>query len=256
MNQGLLTIIKELHAKYKGILGYHRMTRFVNPTLGTNYNKKRIRRLMCILGIWSIICPSRRYCTKTSFINIEENILHRDFTADAPNQKWCTDVTFLQYGLGSKAYLSAIKDLYDGSVIAYHISKNNDNPLVMENLRKAMEANPGATSLIHSDRGSQYTSREYRMVTTQYQMTRSMSRVGKCIDNAPIESFFGHFKTECYDLKKYQSYEDSITDIYLYNKERFSRAQQGPCSSFQEGQGPCFIFYYFIVHLTGSCSDK
>ena len=152
--------------------------------------------------------------------------------------------------------MNAIKDLYDGSVIAYHISKNNDNPLVMENLRKAMEANPGATPLIHSDRGSQYTSREYRMVTTQYQMTRSMSRVGKCIDNAPIESFFGHFKTECYDLKKYQSYEDPITDIYLYNKERFSRAQQGPCSSFQEGQGPCFIFYYFIVYLIGSCSDK
>lgn len=62
----------------------------------------------------------------------------------------------------------AIKDLYDGSIVAYHISQHNDNPLVMENLRKAMEANPGATPLIHSDRGSQYTSREYRMVTTQY----------------------------------------------------------------------------------------
>lgn len=85
----------------------------------------------------------------------------------------------------------------------------------METLRKAMEANPNVTPLIHSDRGSQYTSREYRMKTTQYQLTRSMSRVGKCIDNAPIESFFGHFKTECYDLKKYKTFEELAADIML-----------------------------------------
>ena len=213
INQGLLTIIQELHAKYQGILGYHRMTLFVNHTHGTNYNKKRIRRRMLILGISSIIRRSRGYCTKTSFINIEENILNRDFMAESPNQKWCTDVTFLQ------------------SVIAYHISKHNDNPLVMENLRKAMEANPDATPLIHSDRGSQYTSREYRMVTTQYQMIRSMSRVGKCIDNAPIESFFGHFKTECYDLKKYKTFEELVADIddyiYFYNNERCQERNNG-----------------------------
>lgn len=210
--------IKELHGKYHGILGHRRMTRYVNRILGAHYNKKRIRRLMRILGIRAIIRRSRGYCTKTSVINIEENILNRDFTATAPNQKWCTDVTFLQYGLGCKAYLSAIKDLYDSSIVAYHISHHNDNPLVMENLRKAMEANPEATPLLHSDRGSQYTSREYRMKTTQYQITRSMSRVGKCIDNAPIESFFGHLKTECYDLKKYKTFEELVTDIdgYIY----------------------------------------
>lgn len=133
------------------------MTRAVNRKLGTTYNKKRIRRLMRILGISSIIRRSRGYCTKTSFVNIEENILNREFAAHAPNQKWCTDVTFLQYGRGCKAYLSAIKDLYDGSIVAYHISKHNDNPLVMETLRKAIEINSGATPLLHSDRGSQYT---------------------------------------------------------------------------------------------------
>lgn len=74
------------------------MTRAVNRKLGTTYNKKRIRRLIRILGISSIIRRSRGYCTKTSFVNIEENILNREFAAHAPNQKWCTDVTFLQYG--------------------------------------------------------------------------------------------------------------------------------------------------------------
>lgn len=207
------------------------MTRDVNRQLKVTYNKKRIRRLIHILSISSIIRHSRGYCTKTSFVNIEENIFNRDFTAYVSNQKWCTDVTFLQYGLGCKAYLSAIKDLYDDSIIAYHISKHNDNPLVMENLRKAMEANPDAIPPLHSDRGSQYMSREYRMVTTQYQMTRTISRIGKYIDNAPIESFFGHFKTECYDLKTYKTFEKAVADIdtyiYFYNNERFQERKNG-----------------------------
>ncbi|WP_270300933.1 IS3 family transposase [Streptococcus infantarius] len=211
---------------HNGILGYRRMTLFVNRMLGTSYNKKRIRRLMHILGIRSII---RR--AKGSFVNVEDNILNRDFTATAPNQKWCTDVTFLKYGFSCKAYLSAIKDLYDGSIVAYVVGQFNDNELVLETLRKAQKANPNAIPLIHSDRGSQYTSKDYYRLTTQYQMTRSMSRVGKCIDNAPIESFFGHFKTECYDLKKYKTFEELVSDIdayiYFYNHQRFQERNNG-----------------------------
>ncbi|WP_153048197.1 DDE-type integrase/transposase/recombinase, partial [Streptococcus suis] len=92
----------------------------------------------------SIIRRSKGYCTKTSFVNVEDNILNRDFTATAPNQKWCTDVTFLKYGIGCKAYLSAIKDLYDGSIVAYVVGQFNDNELVLETLRKARTANPEA----------------------------------------------------------------------------------------------------------------
>ncbi|WP_142386347.1 IS3 family transposase, partial [Streptococcus thermophilus] len=181
-NTRLIDVIKALHSQHNGILGYRRMTRFVNRKLETNYNKKRIRRLMHILGIRSIIRRSKGYCTKTSFVNVEDNILNRDFTATAPDQKWCTDVMFLKYGIGCKAYLSAIKDLYDGSIVAYVVGQFNDNELVFETLRKARKANPEATPLIHSDRGSQYTSKDYYRLTTKYQMIRSMSRVGKCID--------------------------------------------------------------------------
>ena len=101
----------------------------------------------------------------------------------------------------------------------------------MATLDKAMKANPGAKPIIHSDRGSQYTSREYFMVTTKHQLTRSMSRVGKCIDNAPVESFFGHFKTECYHLKRYKTYGELFADIdayiYFYNNERFQEKLNG-----------------------------
>lgn len=180
---------------------------------------------MRIAGLKSYIRRSKGYCTKTSYINIEDNILAGNFTAEAPNQKWVTDVTHLKYGLGSKAYLSVIKDLYDGSIVAYKVGRFNNNPLVMDTLKLAIQAHPDASPLIHSDRGSQYTSKEYRAITTQAGMTRSMSRLGRCTDNASIESFFGHFKCEQYDLKQYQTYEALESDInqymHFYNHERY-----------------------------------
>lgn len=105
-NTKLMDKIHEFHRLYKGILGYRRMTMFIKRQLDTNYNKKRIRRLMRILGISSVIRRVRHSCTKAGDRFYEENILNRDFTAAAPNQKWCTDVTYLPYGLGAKAYLS------------------------------------------------------------------------------------------------------------------------------------------------------
>ncbi|GGE25127.1 hypothetical protein GCM10011510_02790 [Streptococcus himalayensis] len=130
--------IQELHKQHKGILGYRRMTTFINRRLATNYNKKRIRRLMGILGI-QVIRRVRHACTKAGNRFYAENLLNRDFTATAPNQKWCTDVTYLQYGLGAKAYLSAIKNLYDGSIIVYEIDHNNDNLLVMKTISEQLQ---------------------------------------------------------------------------------------------------------------------
>lgn len=173
-NKKLMKKIKEFHRNYNGILGYRRMTNFINSQLGTNYNKKRIRRLMKILGIRSVIRRVRQSCTKGGGRFYEDNILNRDFTTTAPNQKWCTDVTYLQYALSAKAYLSVIKDLYDGSIIAYEIGHKNDNPLVIKTIKKALELNPGATPIIHSDRGSQYTSKECRYITQQAGLTLSM----------------------------------------------------------------------------------
>ena len=95
----------------------------------------------------------------------------------------------------------------------------------MDTIKAAIEANPDAAPLIHSDRGSQYTSKEYRFITTEAGMTRSMSRVGNCIDNAPIESFFGHFKCESYYLKHFKNYDELEREIdrYIkfYNEERY-----------------------------------
>lgn len=217
--------IKEIFKNRNGIYGYRRITMEINRRFKKKYNPKRIRRLMIEMGIKSHIRRSNGYSTKTSYVNIEENILNREFSAEKPNEKWVTDITHMTYGFGNKAYLSAIKDLYDGSIIAYQVGRFNDNSLVMNTIKSAVEANPNATPLIHSDRGSQYTSKEYRYLTTEAGMTRSMSRVGNCIDNAPIESFFSHFKCEKYDLKNYSTFEELEKDIdaYIkfYNEERY-----------------------------------
>ena len=224
-NEGLMVKIKEKFNQMNGVWGYRRIRMHINRKYDKNYSKSRIRRLMLKMGLKSHIRRSNGYSTQAGYRNIEPNRLDRDFTADKPNEKWVTDITHLHYGIGKKVYLSAIKDLYDGSIVAYHVSKRNDNLLVMETLDKAIKANPEAEPLIHSDRGSQYTSKDYRRKTTEAGMTRSMSRTANCLDNASIESFFGHFKCEKYDLNTYLTYHSLTDDIddYMkfYNEERY-----------------------------------
>lgn len=215
----------EFHA-LKGIYGARRIKILIERKYGKRYNLKRIKRLMRKLGLAASIRRKRKGCTKPGYSNYEENILDRDFTAKAPNQKWVTDVTYLEYGLGQKAYLSAVKDLYDGYIVSFEIGKHNDNPLVMRTLKKAFKTLNGDDDLLlHSDRGAQYTSKEYGRMTSEYAVRRSMSRVAKCLDNAPMESFWSHFKVECYSWKKYKTYEElveAINDyIKFYNTQRY-----------------------------------
>lgn len=221
----LMKEIQEVFDKVDGIYGYRRITMHINRTHHTSYNPKRIRRLMIKLDLKSHIRRSNGYSTQASYRNIEPNHLNREFSADKPNEKWVTDVTHIHYGLGRKAYLSVVKDLYDRSTVAHHVSKANDNPLVIDTLELAVKKNPGAKPLLHSDRGSQYTSKEYRRKTTEAGIKRSMSRTANCLDNASIESFFSHFKSERYDSKTYMTYEALVDDIddYIrfYNEERY-----------------------------------
>lgn len=226
-DEWLMKELNYLFHKREGIWGYRRMTMAMNALpIDKVFYPKRIRRLMQFLGLKSFIRRSRACSTKSTEKYIEENRMNREFSASKPNEKWVTDVTHLTYNNGRKAYLSVVKDLYDGSIIAYHMSQTNDNPLVMKTLEKAIAVlSEGETPLIHSDRGFQYTSKEYRRVTTQAGLQRSMSRVGNCIDNAPVESFFGHYKCERYKLRTYATYEELTNDteeyIAFYNHERF-----------------------------------
>ena len=193
-NEQLVEWIKELYEEQNGILGYRQMTITVNRVHETNYNKKRIRRLMQILHLQSV-CRKKKYNYIKSTPEVTaENVLNRKFYADAPNEKWLTDVTEFKYYVGEetkKLYLSAILDLYDRRIVSYRIGTSNNNQLVFETFDEALANNPNAHPLFHSDRGFQYTSKVFHQKLIKAGMRQSMSRVGRCIDNGPMEGYWG-----------------------------------------------------------------
>ena len=157
-------------------------------------------------------------------------ICRKKFTAEAPNQKWLTDVTEFKYYIGvevHKIYLSAILDLYDRRIVSYVIGNSNNNPLVFDTFDAAITENPGAKPLCHSDRGFQYTNRAFHAKLEAAGMSQSRSRVARCIDNGPMEGFWGIRKRERYYGKRFTD-RDSLVKmiedyIEYYNNRRLQR---------------------------------
>ena len=229
-NEEIIRWIKGLYEEQNGILGYRQMTITINRIHMVCYNKKRIRRLMQILGLKSV-CRIKKKSYIPSIPETEaENVLNREFHADAPNEKWLTDVTEFKYYVGPeihKLYLSAILDLYDKRIVAYKIGDSNNNQLVLDNFDEAVALNPDAHPLFHSDRGYQYTSKTFYEKLQTAKMRQSMSRVGRCIDNGPMESFWGLLKSEMYYLRRFTDRDELIhaieNYIYFYNHARFQK---------------------------------
>lgn len=157
--------------------------------------------------------------------------MNREFTADRPNEKWLTDVTEFKLQNGEKAYLSAILDLHDKSIVAYALGRSNNNQLVFDTFDAAVNANPGAHPLFHSDRGYQYTSRQFNAKLDGIHATQSMSRPGRCIDNGPMEGFWGILKSEMYYLQLFHTFEEleKAIDEYIvfYNTRRLQAKLKG-----------------------------
>lgn len=230
-NKKILDTIIQLYNDVQGIYGYRRMKLNINRILGETYNHKRIYRLMKSVNMKSVIRRKRKnYIPSTPQITAE-NILNRDFHADKPNQKWLTDVTEFKLTDGTKAYLSAILDLHDNSIISYVLGKSNNNVLVFETFDKAVVSNPNANPLFHSDRDFQYTSRSFRYKLDEIGATQSMSRVSRCIDNGPMEGFWGIIKSEMYYLRKFHHFDElqSAIDKYIdfYNSKRLQQKLKG-----------------------------
>jgi putative transposase insK len=144
-NIELANLIKGYDEHFDHILGYRRMTSWINHFNHTNYKKKRIHRIMKKLNIHSVIGKKKKKYLSSTPQAVAENILQRDFYATAPNQKWATDVTeFKVPGEKKKLYLSAIIDLYDRYPVSYVISCRNDNRLVFKTFDKAIISNPDA----------------------------------------------------------------------------------------------------------------
>lgn len=205
-------LIQEYDTRFNHILGYRRMTMYINRLNNKRYSKNRIHRVMKAINIHSVIRRKRKKYQASAPEVTAENILNRDFYAKAPNEKWATDVTEFKWYEGPvvhKLYLSAILDLYDLSPVAWVVSKHNDNKLVLDTFALAIKNNPDAKPIFHSDRGFQYTSRVFQTKLQAQGMTQSMSRVGHCIDNGPTENFWSIVKSEMYYLDTFTD-EDSL----------------------------------------------
>ena len=220
-----------LYEKSERTFGYRQLTLHMCKKTGRQINHKRVYRLMKTKGIQSVIRRKKKKYERSTPQQVAENVLNREFHAEAPNQKWVTDVTELKYGCGQKAYLSAILDLYDKSIVSYVLGHSNNNPLVFQTLESALKAAPNAKPLLHSDRGFQNTSLRFKEMLDTAEIVQSMSRVGRCIDNGPMESFWGTLKCEKYYLHRYKTFEQLKKDIddyiHYYNYERLQKKLNG-----------------------------
>ncbi|WP_103111007.1 IS3 family transposase [Brevibacillus reuszeri] len=221
-------LILSLYKKYDGIYGYRQIQMHLYQDHQVLMNHKKVLRLMQEMGIRSRIRRKRRHMVgSTVSYRVAENRLQRYFHATQPNQKWVTDVT--QYRVGDKwLYLSAVKDLFNNEIVAYHTSLRNDNDLVIQTFLKAFEKHKDVTGLIvHSDQGFQYTSHAYHDMLPKVGAQISMSRRGNCHDNASMESFFSHLKTEAlypYDIRTMEEVQRRIEEfIHFYNNDRPQR---------------------------------
>ena len=166
----------------------------------------------------------KRYVKYGEYLHRYPNLLNRNFTAERPNQKWVTDISYIRTGQGF-LYLSVIRDLYDNSIIAYRTGTEQNINLVLNTIKAAKRKEKVTAQLqLHSDQGFQYTSQAYYKLTQRYGITPSMSRRGNPYDNALAENFFSILKTECIYRTKIATLAEArelIDDyIYFYNNQR------------------------------------
>lgn len=215
--------------------GYRRIGLWLGKHQNVHINHKAVLRLMRELELRPL-GRRRKVWKKMEELAVYhryENVLQRNFQAERPNQKWVTDITYFHTQQGW-AYLSTIKDLFDGFIVAHQLGRDNSWTLVLKTLQQARQQVPAqAPLLLHSDQGRQYSSQAYCDVTQAYGITPSMSRRANCWDNAPMESFFGHLKEEAFQDVRNPTFEQvhQIVDdyVYFYNYERIQlKTRQTP----------------------------
>ena len=222
--------IKSIFHEHKGRYGYRRVTsEMLNR--GFVINHKTVQRLMGEMGLKSRIRQVRYRSYKGEVGKTAPNIIARNFTAEAPNRTWATDVTQIKIG-SVKLYLSPILDMFNGEIISYNISRNPNLEQIYDMLDKAFGKFDNLNGLIlHSDQGWQYQHYGYRQRLEEHHVTQSMSRKGNCLDNAMAENFFGIMKSELLYAEKFESPEAFMKAleeyIYYYNNKRIKNRLNG-----------------------------
>ena len=192
--------------------------------LGLICSKNRVARLMRVAGLRAKQSRRRKSTTRRNKADrAAPNLLKRDFTTSAPNQKWLADITYIATQEGW-LYLAAVMDLYSRRIVGWAMSKRMTSDLTLTALDMAIRrCRPGPKLIHHSDQGSQYTDREYQAILAAHQMLPSMNGVGSWWDNAPMESFFGLLKSELVYDRAYRTRDEASPDLFYYIEAWYNR---------------------------------
>lgn len=224
-NDRLLAIITEAYRRLRGNPGVRRIHAEL-CALGERVGKNRVARLMQAAGLrgrhpraW------KRTTTSGPDPAPAPDLIGRDFTAERPNQKWCSDITYIKTWNGW-AYLAIVIDLHSRAVVGWALADHMRTDLVIEALTLAIaRRRPPAGIIFHSDRGSQFTSAEFATYCKDHHIRRSVGRTGDCFDNAVAESFFATYKKELIHTRPWVNLstlrKETFTWIeHYYNRQR------------------------------------
>lgn len=245
-NDELMNQIISIFYTHKGRYGYRRITLELKNK-GYTVNHKKVKRLMVRMGLYGITPKSKYKSYKGDFNGTVKSLLlnkvvdeenhktyyERNFSTSKCNEKWATDVSEFHIAAG-KLYLSPILDLHNREIIAFNISQHPNFNQITDMLNKAFSKHKKLNDLIfHSDQGWQYQMKQYHQILKDNGIKQSMSRKGNCLDNSPMENFFGRMKNEMFYGHEYEF--QSLDQLKLameeyiryYNTERISEKLKG-----------------------------
>ena len=225
-NEQLVEEIRQIHQDSYETYGSPRIHAELQGR-GISCNRKRVERLMRVHQMRAVCKRRRRHTTDSAHdLPVAPNLLDQDFVAEAPNQKWVADISFIWTAEGW-LYLAAVLDLFSRKIVGWSMGERVNRHLVQKALEMALiTRRPGGNLLHHSDRGSQYASHDYRDLLADHQIQVSMSRTGNCYDNAVMESFFATLKAELVHRRHYLTREEATTDLFAYIEGFYNRRRR------------------------------
>lgn len=220
-------LIKHIFQERRSRIGIRQIKMLLERRLSLNMNLKKIARIKRKYGLQTLIRRKSKYrffIKKQHEHRTFKNKLARRFKVKKPDKVYSTDITQMHYGNGRKIYLAAVKDLCTKEIVGYSVSQRTDIKIATEALKQSLDRpRMSKNLLVHSDQGYHFTHFSFRKILRDQKVKQSMSRKGNCLDNAPIESLFGHLKDHI-DFSFCKTFEDAkevvTQEIHYYNNHR------------------------------------
>ena len=218
--------VVDVYHQYNKIYGAPRITEELNE-LGVPCSVNHVAKLLQTEGLKARNGKAFKYQQSASACyNVSPNLLSRNFKASKPNEKWVSDITYIEVD-GEWMHLAVIMDLFSRQIVGWAVDETMTTELVMEAFNMAVmrrQVSPGM--LLHSDRGVQYRSGEYHQALREHNIRPSMSRKGNCWDNAVIESFFSRLKVELVYAKDFKTTEEAYQNLFHYIEVFYNRVRR------------------------------